>query len=87
LTGLAVILIDIRASVDALRRMIIQAQSRLERFRDGREPGYLDDVAVSLAQVTRQTDDLIDQTRDADKVLHVLMTDPSSSAPSGPSGV
>ena len=66
---LAVMLLDLRATVDAEKRAIVNAQASAEEYRMTRDRRSLTDVGESLAHVTECARGLFDGLKEANKVL------------------
>ena len=81
---LAVMLVDLRATIDAQKRLIVTAQASTEeyRVRVGRES--LDDIGDSLAQLTEQMRVLSDGLNEARKVLRNVRAARASGSPEAP---
>jgi len=82
---LAVMLVDLRATIDAQKRCIVSAQASAEEYRAVHDPRSLDDIADALAQLTEQTRAVSNGLKEAGKVLRGVgrgSSSPSSAAES-----
>ena len=85
---LAVMLVDLRASIDAQKRCVVSAQASAEEYRAGRDHQSLDDIAHALAQMTEQARAVADGLREAGGVLRGVQRSISKSTGSSePSAV
>jgi hypothetical protein len=69
---LAVMLVDLRATIDAEKRAVVSAQASAEEFRIGRDHQSLGDIADTLAQLSEQARVLSDGLDEARKVLKAI---------------
>jgi len=85
---LTVMLVDLRATIDAEKRAIVNAQASAEEYRIARDRQSLADIEESLAQVTDCARVLTDGLTEANRVLKaVRRAAPSSSNPPESSAV
>jgi hypothetical protein len=80
---LAVMLVDLRATVDAEKRAVVSAQASAEEYRVGHDRHSLDDIADTLAQLTEHARMLTDGLKEASRVLrgvHRSASNPSESS-------
>lgn len=68
----AVMLVDIRATVDAQKRAVANAQASIEQFRHTRGTALLDDVAACLEQVANDARAVIEAAADAHPILDAI---------------
>ena len=66
---LAVMLVDLRATVDAEKRAIVTAQASAEEFRIARDRQSLADIEMTLAQLKDYVRVLTEGLKEATKVL------------------
>ena len=71
---LAVMLVDIRATVDAQKRAVTNAQASIEQFRHTRGKASLDDIAECLQQLTNDARAVIEGASDAHDTMHAIMS-------------
>ena len=69
---LAVMLVDLRATIDAQKRAIVSAQASAEEYRIARDQRSLADIGDTLSQLTDQAHVLSDGLNEARKVLRDL---------------
>lgn len=62
-------LVDLRATVEAEKRAIVNAQASAEEYRIGRDRQSLTDIGESLARLTEHARMLTDGLKEANKVL------------------
>ena len=73
---LAVMLVDLRATLDAQKRCIVSAQASAEEYRLDRDQQSLDDIASALTELTEQARVVADGLTEATSVLRgVLLRD------------
>jgi len=83
---LAVMLVDLRATVDAEKRAIVNAQASAEEYRVARDRQSLTDISEALGQLNDHVRMLSDGLKEATKVLRAVRA--GATAPgSEPSGV
>lgn len=82
----AVMLVDMRATVDSMKRTITHAQSSVEQFRHVPEKAYLLDIADCLNQLLRESRTVADTTAQASEPLGNLLNRPSDESASPSSG-
>lgn len=80
---LAVMLVDIRAAVDAQKRAITNAQASIEQFRHTRATASLDDIAESLKQLSEDGRAVTEAAAEADTSLHAIMSGLPALPPQG----
>ena len=71
---LAVMLVDIRAAVDAQKRAITNAQASIEQFRHTHAKASLDDIAESLKQLSEDGRAVTEAAAEADTTLRAIVT-------------
>jgi len=69
---LAVVLVDLRATADAMKRSITNAQSSVEQYRHTHQPELLGDIADCLDHLKREGGGLADGLIEAIKPLQQL---------------
>ncbi|HEY5618735.1 MAG TPA: hypothetical protein VIK60_12385 [Vicinamibacterales bacterium] len=70
---LAVTLVDIRATIDAQKRAVTNAQSSVEQFRHTKGKDSLGDIADCLKTIAADNRDLVDAVATADKTVKALI--------------
>ena len=71
---LAVMLVDIRAAVDAQKRAVTNAQASIEQFRHTRAKASLDDIAESLKHLSDDGRAVTEAAAEADTTLRAIVT-------------
>ena len=69
---LAVLMMDVRATVDSMRRSITNAQSSIEQFRHTRNKTQLDDINDCLEQLVQECHAVADAAAEAQKPIAKL---------------
>lgn len=70
---LAVILVDIRATVDSMKRSVTSAQASVEQFRHTQARASLDDIADCLSELRTESATIIDSVAEAEAPLRALL--------------
>ena len=73
---LAVLMMDVRATVESVRRSITNAQSSIEQFRHTHAKAQLDDIRDCLEQVVQECAVVTESVTEAKKSLAELETAP-----------
>ena len=71
---LAVLMMDVRATVESMRRSVTNAQSSIEQFRHTRDKAQLDDITDCLKQIVEESTDVTEAVAEAKKPLAELET-------------
>jgi uncharacterized phage infection (PIP) family protein YhgE len=71
---LAVMLVDIRAAVDAQKRAVTNAQASIEQFRHTRAKASLDDILESLKHLSDDGRAVTEAAAEADTTLRAIVT-------------
>jgi hypothetical protein len=79
---LAVTLVDMRATVDSMKRSITHAQSSVEQYRHTRGREYIDDIADCLDQLKNEAGAIMESLPEADKPLRRLLDAEGAAPPS-----
>ena len=66
---LAVMLVDLRATIDAQKRSVVSAQASVEEYRVRGDRASLDDIGESLAQLADQIRMLTEGLNESRRVL------------------
>ena len=74
---LSVTFMDIRATVDSMRRSVTSAQSSIEQYRHTKAKDRLEDIADCLAQLTQEVVVLEESIKHAKKDVEGLLAPPS----------
>jgi hypothetical protein len=71
---LAVMLVDVRATVDAQRRAVTNAQASIEQFRHTRAKASIDEIAECLDQLSDDARAVNEAASEARNTLRAIMT-------------
>jgi hypothetical protein len=71
---LAVLMMDVRATVESMRRSVTNAQSSIEQMRHTHNKAQLDDIRDCLKEITNECDVVIESVSEAKKPLAALET-------------
>jgi hypothetical protein len=80
---LAVMLVDIRAAVDAQKRAVTNAQASIEQFRHARAKASLDDIAESLNHMSEDGRAVTEAAAEADSTLRAIVSGLPALPPQG----
>ena len=72
---LSVMLMDLRSTVEAMRRSVTNAQSSIEQYRHTQSQLHLEDIADCLFQLRRECTIVTDSAAKADQILVISDTD------------
>jgi hypothetical protein len=73
---LAVTLVDMRATVDSMKRAITHAQSSVEQFRHTKGKDSLADIADCLVELRNEEAAVAEAIAEVEKPLHPLRNEP-----------
>jgi hypothetical protein len=73
---LAVSLVDLRATIDSMKRSVTNAQSSVEQFRHTGSQDQIDDIAKCFASLTREAGTVTEAVAVAEPQLEVLRGPP-----------
>jgi hypothetical protein len=71
---LAVTLVDIRASIDAMKRSVTNAQSSVEQFRHTQNQEQIEDIADCFVNLTREAAEVTEAITSAGPQIDALRT-------------
>jgi hypothetical protein len=73
---LALTLVDLRATTEAMRRSVTNAQASVEHYRHTRSSDRLTDIADCLTHLRREAGVALESTRHAEQSIGVLIAQP-----------
>jgi hypothetical protein len=79
---LAVILVDLRATIDSMKRSVTNAQSSVEQFRHTQNEAQLTDIASCLDSLKQEVVTITETVSSAEPQLAALRANADGSSPS-----